>query len=77
MRSLLRGPLFVVVPLLAIVIAVAIGVSIGLTNLWMREAFDNAYAPVVSAGLVTILIMGVAGYLSFTSPDPEEHSESQ
>lgn len=75
-RNLLQGPLFIVIPLMATVIAVAIGVSIGLTNLWMNDAFDSKIAPVISAGTVTILIMGIAGYLSITSPDPEEQSDS-
>ncbi|MFW6074830.1 MAG: hypothetical protein ACOC9Y_04495 [Chloroflexota bacterium] len=77
MQSLLRGPLFIVIPLLAIIFTVVIGVGIGLSNLWVYETFDSKIAPVVSAGTLTILIMGVATYLSLTSPDPNEPADQE
>lgn len=72
MQSLLKGPLFIIIPVMAIVFTVAVGVGIGLSNLWMYETFDSKIAPVVSAGTITILIMLVASYLSLKSPDPNE-----
>lgn len=68
----MRGPLYILIPLGAILATAAIGISIGLINLEVREAFDSAYGPVVSAGGLTILIMAVATYLSMRSPDPNE-----
>lgn len=68
----MRGPLFIVIPLAAIICTGIIGVSIGLLNLGIRDWTDSAVGPVVSAGLITILIMAVATYLSMNSPEPEE-----
>jgi hypothetical protein len=68
----MRGPLFILIPLGAILAAAAIGISIGLMNLAVRDAFDSAVAPVVSAGSLTIIIMAVATYLHLRAPDPEE-----
>jgi hypothetical protein len=68
----MRGPLYILIPLGAILATAAIGISIGLLNLAVRDAFDSAIGPVVSAGSLTILIMAVATYLSLRSPDPNE-----
>ena len=63
--------LHVIIPVVSVVCAAAIGIGIGLINLEVRHAFDSAVAPVVSAGALTILIMIVATYLHMQSPDPE------
>jgi len=68
----MRAPLFVVIPLAAIISAGVIGVTIGLTNLAIRDATDSYIGPVVFAGGLTVLIMAVASYLSMRSPNPEE-----
>ena len=68
----MRGPLFILVPLAAIISTGVIGVSFGLANLGIREATDSALGPVVFAGVLTIVIMGVAAFLSIRSPQPEE-----
>lgn len=67
-----RLPLFILIPLAAIISTGVIGVSIGLLNLQIREATDSALGPVVFAGGLTILIMAVATYLSLRSPEPDE-----
>lgn len=77
MQRLLKGPLFIVIPLMAIIFTVVVGVGIGLSNLWMYETFDSKIAPVVSAGTITIVIMAVAAYLSLTSPDPNERVDRE
>lgn len=70
----MRGiPLFVLIPVGAILMAVAIGVGIGLTNLAIRDATDSTYGPVAFAGSLTVIVMGVATYLSLTSPKPDDH----
>lgn len=63
--------LYVIIPVVAVISAAAIGIGIGLMNLEVRHAFDSAVAPVVSAGTLTIVIMVVAAYLHMQSPDPE------
>ncbi|MEZ4520415.1 MAG: hypothetical protein R3A46_02065 [Thermomicrobiales bacterium] len=68
----MRGPLFVLIPLAAVISAGIIGVSIGLLNLGIREWTDSAIGPVVFAGGLTILIMAVATLMSMRSPDVEE-----
>ncbi len=68
----MRGPLYILIPLAAVVCTGVIGVTIGLTNLEIREATDSALGPVIFAGVLTIAIMAIAGYLSMTSPDPDE-----
>ena len=68
----MRGPLFIMIPLVAIIAAAAIGISIGLLNLAVHDTFDSKVAPVVSAGSLTIIIMGVATYLSLRSPHASE-----
>jgi hypothetical protein len=68
----MRLPLYVLIPVAAIVCTGAIGVAIGLSNLGIREATDSALGPVIFAGGLTILIMAVASYLSFRSPNPED-----
>ncbi len=68
----MRGPLFILIPVASIICAGVIGVTIGLTNLQIRDATDSTIGPVVFAGSLTILIMAVASYLSFRSPKPEE-----
>ena len=68
----MRGPLYVLIPLAAIICAGVIGVSIGLLNLGIRDATDSALGPVVFAGILTVVIMGVATFLSIRSPQPEE-----
>ena len=67
-----RVPLFILIPLAAIISTGIIGVSIGLLNLQIREATDSTIGPVVFAGGLTIAIMAVATYLSWRSPEPEE-----
>lgn len=68
----MRGPLYILIPLAAIISTGVIGVSIGLLNLQIREITDSAIGPVVFAGGLTIVIMAVATYLSMRSPEPEE-----
>lgn len=68
----MRGPLYILIPLAAIISTAVIGVGIGLSNLEIREATDSALGPVIFAGVLTIAIMAVATYLSMNSPDPEE-----
>ena len=68
----MRGPLYILIPVAAVVSTAVIGIGFGILNLEVREATDSAIGPVVSAGLLTVLIMGVATYLSLRSPDPEE-----
>ena len=68
----MRGPLFILIPLAAIISTGVIGVTIGLGNLEIRDATDSALGPVIFAGVLTVIIMGVATYLSIRSPQPEE-----
>lgn len=68
----MRGPLYIMIPLVAIICTAIIGVSIGLLNLQIREATDSTIGPVVFAAGLTFLIMGVATYLSYRSPESEE-----
>lgn len=68
----MRGPLFILIPVAAVVSTAIIGVSIGLLNLEIREATDSALGPVFFAGGLTIVIMAIATYLSMRSPEPED-----
>ena len=68
----MRGPLYILIPIAAIISAGVIGVTIGLLNLQIRDSTDSAIGPVVFAGGLTVLIMAVAGYLAYRSPSSEE-----
>ena len=68
----MRGPLYILIPVAAILSAGIIGVTIGLLNLEIRESTDSAIGPVIFAGGLTVLIMAVAGYLAYRSPSAEE-----
>lgn len=66
----MRAPLYILIPVGAVILTGVIGVSIGLLNLAIREAFDSALGPVIFAGGLTVLIMAVAAYMSTKAPDP-------
>lgn len=68
----MRLPLFILIPAAAVICTAAIGVTIGLTNLEIRESTDSTLGPVIFAGGLTVLIMAVATYLSFRSPNVDE-----
>lgn len=65
MGKLLKGPAMIVIPLVALVMALAIGISIGLTFIQVHNSF-NANTTLVVAVALTGSIMAIAGFLSYT-----------
>lgn len=74
MSKLLRGPLMVLIPLMALVMTVSIGIPIGLLFIQAHNSF-NANVTLFVAVAMTAGVMAVAGFLSYTdykNPRKEE-----
>jgi hypothetical protein len=73
--KLLRGPLMVVIPLVALLMVVGIGIPIGLLFIQMHNSFDENVTLIVAVAL-TAGVMAIAGLLSYQdyknprSPEP-------
>ncbi|MGH9175471.1 MAG: hypothetical protein ACRD1H_13990 [Vicinamibacterales bacterium] len=64
MGRLSRGPLAVLIPLIATAMAVGIGISIGTTFIQVHNAFSEDVTLIVAVSL-TAIIMATAGALSY------------
>lgn len=74
MGKLLKGPLMIIIPLVALVMVVGIGISIGLLFIQTQNAF-NANVTLIVAVALTATIMAIAGFLSYIdykNPRPAE-----
>ena len=75
MGKLIRGPLMVTIPLFALIMAVGVGISIGLLFIQTQNSF-NADVSLIVAVALTAAIMAIAGALSYMdyknprSPEP-------
>lgn len=64
MGKLLRGPLMITIPLVALVMVLGIGIPIGLLFIQMHNSFDSNVTLIVAVAL-TAAVMAVAGLLSY------------
>lgn len=64
MGKLLKGPLAVTIPLLAVAMVAVIGISIGLIFIAVTKEF-NADATLIVAVAFTAIVMAIAGFLSY------------
>jgi hypothetical protein len=62
--KLLRGPLMVVIPLMALVMVAGIGIPIGLLFIQMHNSFSENVTLIVAVAL-TATVMAIAGLLSY------------
>jgi hypothetical protein len=62
--KLIRGPLMITIPLIALVMAVGIGISIGLLFIQTQNSFNEDVSLIVAVAL-TAAIMAIAGALSY------------
>ncbi len=72
--KLLRGPLMILIPLMALTMAVSIGISIGLIFIQTHNSFNENVTLIVAVAM-TATIMAIAGFLSYTdykNPRQEE-----
>lgn len=74
MGKLLKGPLMVTIPLIAVAMVVGIGISIGLLFITVNNE-ASADATLIVAVTLTAIIMAIAGFLSYRdykNPQPDE-----
>ncbi len=74
MGKLLKGPLMVLIPLIALAMTLGIGIPIGLLFIQTHNSFNENVTLIVAVAM-TAAIMAVAGFLSYTdykSPRPAE-----
>lgn len=64
MGKLLRGPLMVIIPLVALVMVVSIGIPIGLLFIQMQNSF-NEDVSLITAVALTAGVMAIAALLSY------------
>ena len=65
MSKLLRGPLMVLIPLIALTMAVSIGIPIGLLFIQMHNSFNENVTLIVAVTL-TAVVTATAGFLSYS-----------
>lgn len=76
MGKLIRGPLMVTIPIIALAMAVGVGTAIGLLFIQTQNSFNEDVSLIVAVAL-TAGIMAIAGALSYMdyknprSPEPE------
>ena len=79
MSKLLKGPMMIVVPLVALTMAVGIGIPIGLLFIQTHNSFNENVTLIVAVAM-TAAIMAIAGFLSYTdykNPRQEETSTAR